>query len=252
MNLLFRQGSCAWRLDVDCACRFRGTRSKPGGFMAYPEDLEGKYIDYRVDPGGAVPGLVGTIKDDATTGARVAVYRSKIAGVPRPDQFENTNMPWTFTFLKYFAGVVTTAGLQTAILTGPMSGCYLFTYTKDGQRKLAHVGTGDTPGCEETINVKKAWRKLLAGITGEAMGVSPLDYFTPAEFRAAMFPGGRLPQVVGSFETRPYAMLLAPVPAAMAPPAVSLLKVAKIKPMTLKPWTTIQNSPKFREAGPVR
>jgi len=67
-----------------------------------------------------------------------------------------------------------------------------------------------------------------------------------------MFPGGRLPQVVGSFETRPYAMLLAPVPAAMAPPAVSLLKVAKIKQMTLKPWTAIQNSPKFREAGPVR
>jgi hypothetical protein len=245
MNSLFRQGS---RVAIGCRLRLSLPRhpTKAGGFMAYPQDLEGKYIDYRVDPGGAVPGLAGTIKDDATTGARVAVYRSKISGPPQPDQFENMNRPWNFTFLKYSPGVVTTAGLQTAIMTGPMSGCYLFTYTKDGQQKLAHVGT-DTPGSERTVGAKKAWRELVTKLNGEAMGVSPSDCFTLAECQAAMFPGGYPPQIMGSFETRPYAILLAPVPAGMAPPTMrSLLKVAKIKPMTLQPWSTIKNSANFR------
>jgi hypothetical protein len=219
--------------------------------MPFPQDLEGQYIEYKFEPGWADPSQVGKVKEDATSNARAAVYRSigarSSTAAPRlTDQFENTNKPWNFTFLKYYVGAVTTAPLGTDLVTGPMTGCFLFTFTHGGQQKLAHVGTGGTRDCNESVEVKKAWVELLKSATGAVMGVSPFDDFDIAEFSAAKFStsDAETPQLFAAFVGGPaYAMLLAPVPKSMGPQ--NFWKVAKVKQMKLQPWATIQKGPKF-------
>ena len=227
--------------------------------MAYPQDLVGKFIHYTVDPGGTAgttPGLVHVngLVTGQTTAATVSVYRlltGPAAGGHRTaavaSQFVNMNVPWSFTFLKYLAGAVTTAPLGGPLLTGPMSGCYLCCYTQAGQQGLAHIGTANAPDSDESIAAKTAWttfvsRADVSGITA----ANPFDYFSTTEFQAAMLSPSAIPHVVGYFAAgSAWAMLLAPVPQNMRPP-VALLKVAGVKPMTMQPWATIAAMRTFR------
>ena len=219
--------------------------------MPYPQDLVGKYIDYRVDPGGNMgSGMAGMLVDGVlpgqTTAAAVAVYT---AGAPVPGQplaVQNT-VPWNFTFLKYFCGAVTTASLAGAVLTGPMSGCYLCRYTRGGQN-LAHIGTANAQDSEASIAVKAAWRTFEAREDVSVVeGGTPFDYFPTSEFQAAMLSPSRIPMVVGYFDAgSAYSMLLAPVPGNMNPAGLTLLKVAAVKTMTLQPWATIGAMRTFR------
>lgn len=212
--------------------------------MPYPQDLVGRFVAYRVDPGGTMnPGMAGQLVNGVlpgqTTAAAVAVY----TGPP----FVNTNVPWNFTFLKYYGGAVTTAPLAGAVMTGPMSGCYLCKYTQAGAQGLAHIGTANARDSAESIAVKAAWGTFVArNDVSLVTGGTPFDHFTTGEFQAAMLSPSAIPLVVGYFAAgASYAMLLAPVPQSMNPP-VALLKVAGLKTMTLQPWSTIAALRTFR------
>lgn len=214
--------------------------------MPYPQDLVGKYVNYRVDPGGTLnvgltAQMVNGVLPGQTTAAMVAVYSKAV-------NFVNTNVPWNFTFLKYIGGAVTTASLATSVLTGPMSGCYLCKYMQNGQQSLAHIGTANAQDSAESIAVKAAWRTFVARPdVSQVTGGSPFDYFETSEFQAAMLSPSSIPLVTGYFSGGiAYAMLLAPVPTSTPTPVTPLAKVAGLKTMTLQPWSTIAAMRTFR------
>jgi len=218
--------------------------------MPYPQDLVGKYINYKIDQGGTgnmSAHLVNGVLPGQTTAATVAVY----TGVPPVGQGKyqvvNTNVPWTFTFLKYYAGFVTTAPLTGPVMTGPMSGCYLCKYTRGGQ-KLAHIGTAHNPQDPASIAAKKAWLTFVArGDVSGVKGGSPADYFPFGEIKAAMRVGDPVPQVVGYFAAgAAYAILLAAVRTSQNPAGLNLLKVAAVKTMTMQPWSSIAAMRRFK------
>ena len=240
--------------------------------MPYPQDLVGKYINYRVDQGANInpvlaAGMVnGVLPGQTTVAGPVAVYtttpvfgghRAAAAPAPavvNPNQLvvHNLNAHWSFTFLKYIGGAVTIAPIAAGgILTGPMSGCYLCRYTEGGVN-LAHIGTANDPLSEATIAVKNAWRAFVARPTvTDISGGNPFEHFSTTEVNAAVY-GGRLlspndsPLVMGFFDAAAaYAILLSPVPAANNPPGLTLLKVIDVKKMTLQPWASIAALPKF-------
>ena len=189
-----------------------------------------------------------------TTAAMVAVYAKGPAIGPRGAppgaiNFVNTNVPWNFTFLKYMGGAVTTASLANAVLTGPMSGCYLCKYTQGGQQNLAHIGTANAPDSAASVAVKAAWRTFVARAdVSMVTGATPFDYFETAEFKAAMLSAASIPLVVGYFAAgSAYAMLLAPVPANMDSLNLGLLQVASVKSMTMQPWSAIAAMRTFRD-----
>jgi hypothetical protein len=239
--------------------------------MAYPQDLVGKFVAYRIDPGGSMtPALAGLKVNEVLPGqvmpANVAVYTTSPAPVmgghraPQPAMqmgqhrvlptalpFTNLNAPWNFTFLKYVAGGVTVAPLTTPVLTGPMSGCYLCYYTRAGVQHLAHVGTANAPDSAESVAAKTDWKAFVARPDVSLVtGGSPFDFFSTAEFQAAMMDPSSIPQVCGYFAGgTAYAMLLAPVPKSKQPP-VPLMKVASVKTMTMQPWGTIAALRTFR------
>lgn len=240
--------------------------------MPYPQDLVGKFVNYRIDPGGTVTdamrrGFVRFLLPGQTTPATLQVYAppapaGPVMGGHRPPPLTmgthrqqtvngvaltNTNTPWSFNFLKYQAGAVTIAPLNAPVLTGPMSGCYLCHYTENGGLNLAHIGTANAVDSADSLAAKAAWRAFVAlpGVTG-VQGASPFDYFPTSEFQAAMMSPSAIPQVCGYFANgQAYAMLVAPVPASMAPGA-ALLKIVSVKPMTMQPWSAIAALRTFR------
>jgi hypothetical protein len=204
--------------------------------MAYPK--VGKYIAYKVDSGLQINDslrgqLVNSVLPGQTAAATAAIYSKNMIG----SGFTEEKPPWMFTFLKYVAGAVTTAPFSGSVMTGPMSGCYLFTYSDGGTPGVAHVGTADDP--DKTKEAKKGWVAFAARAgVGSIVGASPFDSFSTNEYAQAMAQG-RPPTVVGYFETgKAYAMLLSVGTA-------DKMKLAAVKEMTMKPWDTIKTLPKF-------
>ncbi|MCB9524907.1 MAG: hypothetical protein H6702_16225 [Myxococcales bacterium] len=68
----------------------------------------------------------------------------------------------TFRWLPWLPGKVACMRLQgPEILTGRMTGCWLTTFTFNGQRYAGHVGT-DSNSAENTQRAKDAWRNAMA------------------------------------------------------------------------------------------
>lgn len=229
--------------------------------MAYPQDLVGKFIDYRVDQGIAIPlrKLAGMVVRDVLTGrvaeASAAVYeyfpgRPGLGSTPPvPARWVNTNMDWSFVFLQYVAGAVTVASRQKSVLTGPMSGCFLFKYRDGGPEKIAHVGTANAPDSEETKTAKQSWQSVARQRqVSEMAGASPYNVFQFDEISGAVLATGYIPMVAGYFDSAgpAYSMLLSPVPPAMNPPVTPMLKVSAVKRMALSSWNTVRNLKEFR------
>jgi hypothetical protein len=165
--------------------------------------------------------------------------------------YVNTNVPWTFRFLWYLPGKVTEAPLVDPVLTGPMTGCYLFTYSKGGMQ-VCHVGTENTPTSQNTKNAKAEWSLFLMGAGAtQVKGASPAALFTMPELAGAcagIVPAGP-PVVCGYFaaDGTAYAMAMVPIaqPIGGAGGSSTLIKILTVKPMPLSPWATIQNFPEF-------
>ncbi|MDF1872648.1 hypothetical protein [Vannielia sp.] len=80
--------------------------------------------------------------------------------------------------LAYWGGRVTVAPLAGKVITGPMSGCYIMTFRRGGNRFIAHVGT--TENVAESTGAKDAFRALAAqpGVD-QVQGYKPTDSLPP-------------------------------------------------------------------------
>lgn len=223
-------------------------------FMPMPQDLAGRYIDYTIHMGGAVGGATtdhGQVMTTQTIPASVNVYNSGLV---------RTGPPWTFTYLKYVPGAVTIAALGGGVMTGPLSGCYIFRYTQNGQ-KVAHVGTAHSATDAGTIAAKTAWRALVAANNANNVtGSSPANCISFHDAQNAVIKGdvpqnSTTPIIVGYYTgIASYAMLLTPVPQTSLPVAFRgrrLLRVGAVKQMVMEPWGTIRNGPKFAQIPPA-
>lgn len=216
--------------------------------MPSATELEGKYVSFKLDPGGTPTpdqrrqfAQGERVLDGPTTPQNVKVYTAASDAGP----FTAAPVPWNFNFLKYITGGITTTGLTTAVMTGPMSGCYLITYTEGVQRFLAHVGTVHTPDDPDTVGVKNAWKAIVGNFTG-VTGASPAKVIGFGEMQKGM-PKQELqrgaPSLVGYFAAGDaYAMVLAPLKCTQP---TDLMKVTKVKKMPLSPWSSLSQLREF-------
>lgn len=220
--------------------------------MPYPQDLVGKYINNTICSRGApasslTNSFVNGVLPDQTDTVMTAVYAdspNRRQGIHSGINIVNTNIPWNFTFLKYCPGAVTTARLAGPVITGPMSGCYLCTYTQGGP-KVAHIGTTETG---DNDAVKTAWLAFVARPNVSMVkGGSPADYFDFAEILKVKLPNTPPPQIFGYFAGgSAYAILMVSLPMNLNPPGLNLLQVASVKTMTMQPWSSIAAMRRFR------
>lgn len=146
-----------------------------------------------------------------------------------------------FTLLYYVAGLSTHCGIRgKPILTGFMSGCYLFRYRKHGELRAAHVGTDNT---DLTLNAaaKAAWKTITTDphVT-DVFGYDPANDVSNNLLQEAGKLGGAT-QIVGLWEGN----------GAMRVGLVSSdrggkMRLVGFEPAPLRPWTAIQNDPKMR------
>lgn len=72
------------------------------------------------------------------------------------------NKTMTYTLLYYIPGLTTYCGLHgIPIITGYMTGCYLFRYRQNGELRVAHVGTDDLKQ-DWSDKAKAAWKSIVA------------------------------------------------------------------------------------------
>lgn len=163
--------------------------------MPDPTNFIGQCISYQIDPGQSAadnPGPVAPMPGQTTMAAvNVGADPRNLVG----------GTPWMFTFLKYCAGEVTTCALAGGVLTGPMSGCYLFRYQSAGGASVAHVGTDNTPESDGTIRAKAVWSGMMGAHGATAMGEAPTKVIRQDEqIRIARENQNQLPKLCGYFE----------------------------------------------------
>jgi hypothetical protein len=74
----------------------------------------------------------------------------------------------------------------TDVLTGPMSGCWITLYTRNGARSVGHIGTEDDPNTQNSRDAKNSWNAFAAGVApGTIKGFNPrrdwVGAFPPAQ-----------------------------------------------------------------------
>lgn len=140
--------------------------------MPYPADLVGKVVDINFETDLRPSELKG-IKPLHGLSAQMDVpvfdYHPPRAGVggapPIPQRFADTGAPWNIEFLWWYPGENTTCRLQRPVLTGPMSGCYLFRYVSGGPR-IVHIGTCEV--AQESLRTKQNWKIYVNHTLGQA------------------------------------------------------------------------------------
>lgn len=234
--------------------------------MAIPVDLVGMYMTHIVPRGGvsylpslgvptngALAGQTATVKANIYRdpgGVSLGGHRTPVPAAGPASAFVNAQRTWSFNFLKYVGGAVTVSFLNSGVLTGPMSGCFLMRYSEGGLTKIAHVGTANSPASADSIAAKQYWATLVGqpGVSA-VVGGSPFDYFTNADVTKAV-DFSRDPYdtpICGYFVgNEAYAILFAKVPRAKNPPT-DLMKIIAVRPMTLQPWGTIKEYATFKD-----
>jgi len=231
--------------------------------VAYPEDLVGKYIRFN-RTGTPLSEREKQSLDYILTGhsaslsVPVFTYYPGRRGAPggpgappvppRPDRFLSMP-PWNICFLDYHPGMVTAVQLsQCPVLTGPMSGCFLFRYKEqDGSTWFAHVGTGEST--EVSLQAKRKWKLYARSLGTDTCGQSPLHFFDDPTLESAAKLAGGAPQIYGLFEAAPkgkfYAVLLARIKSGVE--GHGYVKVCALRESYLQPWDTIQKSIHFKD-----
>ena len=108
------------------------------------------------------------------------INRTKTSGVVTG---ANPKVRRNFNFLTYYPGVVTQTTLETDVLTGPMSGCWIMLYKHNDVLKVGHVGTFMEPTDEKSIKAKEAWTPF-AGSNEVALigGFNPFTHWKERGF----------------------------------------------------------------------
>jgi hypothetical protein len=236
--------------------------------MAYPEDLEGKCLDFerRVLSEAGSAGT-GAVLDQHTVGVTSPIYRvASLASSELIQQMRRMNpsnallsnsisfrreeLPaWNFSFLKYVPGNVTSTPIESDTVSGRFSGCLYARYRRGGQYHAAHVGTTEVPVI--TAAAKAAWRDL-AGSDGttEAIGGYPHRLFPKEEQSAiktawieeeGIYGGASLNiqlSTLGCFTTSgsAWAILVAEIQRRESSTGREMIVVLRVKPMKVARW----------------
>ena len=208
--------------------------------MPDPTTLVGQCIRYQIDPGQAAmphPGALAP-KPGQTTMANLQVG---------PDPRNPAGTAWQFAFLKYCAGEVTTCALAGGVLTGPMSGCYLFRYSSGGGNSVAHVGTDNTPTSPGTIRAKAIWNAMVAVPGNNANGDAPTKTITQNDqIRVSQENQNGLPSLCGYFEgNNAWAVLFVPAVAGVTK-VPGVLRIALARKMPLLNWSAVAGMREWR------
>lgn len=148
----------------------------------------------------------------------------------------------TYTLLYFVPGLITYCGIRgIPVMTGFMSGCYLFRYRSRGELRAAHIGTHDTN--EEWSNrAKSVWKSYVARnhIT-DVYGFDPLKDVSTKLLNAAVKIG--TPEVVGMWDGNGAARI-----GVMANPRGKFSKkvLVGVETARLRPWSSIQHDAKMR------
>lgn len=216
--------------------------------MPYPADLVGKIVDINFET-DLRPSVLkgGTPLHGLSAQMDVPVFdyhppRPGVGGAPPiPERFADTGVPWNIEFLWWYPGENTTCRLQRPVLTGPMSGCYLFRYVSGGPR-IVHIGTCEV--AQESLRTKQNWKIYVNHTLGQAgsltvFGNTPLDNAIPDVMelsRRGIMQGVKifglfLPD--GSAYTLVMQQLL---------PLRTKLMVHAVRPMPLLPWAALRGN----------
>jgi hypothetical protein len=210
------------------------------------------------------PGVEKNVTDGPIVSQTLTVFNT----LDDANKQTSGNPPWAFNFLIYVPGIVTTTALGTDVMTGPMSGCYLFKYSLHGVR-MAHVGTESSPQTPASQEAKTAWKALAArrevsGITG----ASPFHAWKmmPATGKRSEPDHDLGPPVVYGYFTaggaQTYAIEFAlvsrrlksaagagggkTVGAPVLVTAAPIIKVMRVVRMGMAPWMVLSQQPTFR------
>jgi hypothetical protein len=127
------------------------------------------------------------------------------------------------------------------VLTGYMSGCYLFRFRHNGELRAAHVGTHDTLK-EWSDKAKAAWKALtVAPGVSEVFGFDPLKDVDIRLLQEGAKIGN--PQIIGIWEGNGSARIGV---IATPPGHPGKKKLVGLQPAPLRPWLSIQQDPKMQ------
>lgn len=149
---------------------------------------------------------------------------------------------WRYTFLPYYPGLVTCCEVHDQqVLTGWMSGCFLFRYHHNGKRYAAHVGTHETDEAKSDT-AKRIWKNFAdsPGVT-DVWGFSPLDSLTD-EVVASAYRSAMILKVAGLWE--PSGIMRTAVFGSQGGNMARLTLLSVINP-GLRKWSEIRGGPKF-------
>lgn len=251
--------------------------------LQHARDMIGKYFKYRIaEPGIASADQVGLINEPGVM--VTAPARNPIVGRARSNAFSGGPIPppmvgrgappplpprpFPFAWLNYVRGGATATSGNRPVLTGKMSGCYIFTFQLNGENRVAHVGTVDSSQSRDSIAAKRAWMDFCDnGVASPienrpgmkpvmVMGGSPSDAFTADEkFAAAKAASSNkapiMPFVLCYTDATQamFSMLCYAARPEDAPVQGEMdwIKVVDVRPMRLQPWSAISALRTFQD-----
>ncbi|MEY1555827.1 hypothetical protein AB3Y40_09355 [Yoonia sp. R2331] len=147
------------------------------------------------------------------------------------------------TLLYYIAGLTTFCGLRhVPVITGYMSGCYLFRYRRNGDMRVAHVGTHDA-NAELSTRAKDAWKAYAAQphIT-EIYGFDPIRDVSDNLMRTTIGQGPD-PKIFGAWDPNGIAY----IGMSVDDPAIPGNRlVTGVEPAPMRSWAMIAHDTKMQ------
>jgi hypothetical protein len=153
------------------------------------DSLVGKYIDYRIPPGGTLTAAENARMMQGSPGMLRGKSQMVTARVYDTANSAASTGVTNFRFLEYGQGAITNCRMDQPVLTGPLSGCWCFTYLRGAQKRVAHVGTLVSPTSPESVFVKNSWKARIAAHQGNA------------SMKITQVKGNNAAQIMGDAET---------------------------------------------------
>jgi len=128
--------------------------------------IAGRYIKLPISSLAAPPGEVGqfatltpmnlTLKESTSFRANSTSVKAKSSDAVLGTSGRKMNR--NFQFLHYVPGMVTEVPFNGIdVLTGPMSGCHIAVYKRNGVLCVGHIGTYMEPTSVKSLAAKQAW-----------------------------------------------------------------------------------------------
>jgi hypothetical protein len=151
-----------------------------------------------------------------------------------------TKVHRNFQWLAWIPGAISAVQTGGDVLTGPMSGCWVVVFRRNGIEYVGHIGTAMTSNNPQSIAVKQAWYTFArgAGPGGVIAGFNPARAWPNVASLPAQKPGDGRAVTFGLVTTNKelYAVLMykgnAPANATEIPPgqrASNIYRIAEIK-----------------------